>query len=72
MKKDIIDEFLGKYCKIITKESCEEKTHALTGVISDFDQDEGSIVIDSTRGLFYLKVDTILSIKPRERLERDK
>ena len=72
MKRGIIDKFLGKYCKVITKESCEEKTHAITGVISDFDQDEGFIAIDSTRGLFYLKVDTILSIKPREKLRGDK
>ena len=69
MKKEIIDKFLGKYCKIITKETSGEKTHTITGVISDFDRDEGSIGIDSTKGLFYLRIDTILSIKPRERLE---
>ena len=72
MKKDIIDKFLGKYCKIIMKELDGEKTHAITGVISGFDQYDGSIVIDSARGIFYLKVDIILSIKPRERLERDR
>jgi hypothetical protein len=68
MKKDCIDMFLGKYCKIITKESDGEKTHAISGLISDFDQDDESIVIDSNRGIFYLKIDTILSITPRERL----
>ena len=67
MKKDIIVKFLGKHCKVITKETCGEKTHSITGVISNFDQDEGSIRLDSARGLFYLKIDTILSIKPREK-----
>jgi len=72
IKKDSINEFLGKYCKTIIKGPCEEKTHVLTGVIPDFDQDEGSIVINSSRGVFYLNVDTILSIKPQEKLEGDK
>ena len=62
MKNYIIAKFLGKLCKILIKDSSEEKTHTITGVISDFDQDEGTIAIETNRGLFYLKVDTIISI----------
>ena len=70
MKNDIIEKFLGKYCKIITQETREKKTHTITGIIADYDQDDDIIVIESTKGVFYLKVNTILKIKPRKRLKR--
>jgi len=71
-KKDIIEKSLGKYCKIITKETREGKTHTISGIISGIDQDEGEIVMEATKGVFYLKVDTIKSIKPRKRFGRNK
>jgi hypothetical protein len=69
-KKNIIEKYLGKYCKIITKETSEGKTHAISGIIVNIDQDEDEIVVETFRGVFYLKIETILKIKPRRRLKR--
>ncbi len=70
MKNDIIEKFLGKYCKIISKDIREKKTHAISGIIANFDQDDDLIVVETTKGVFYLKADTILNIKPRKKLRR--
>ena len=70
MKDDIIGKFLGKYCKIVTKDIREKKTHTISGIIANFGQDDDLIVVETTKGVFYLKVDTILKIKPRKRVGR--
>ena len=67
MRKDKLKNFYGKDCKIITRDNFEEKTHTISGVISDFDSDDGSLAVNTKRGRFYLKIDNILSIKFRER-----
>ena len=63
MKNEFIDEFLGKLCKVLIKDNFRKKTHTITGVIIEIDKDEGSIAIQTTKGLFYLKIELITSVK---------
>ena len=65
MKEDSVGKLIGKFCKIVTKEPGEEKTNAVTGMLLDFDQDSGFVVIESAKGVFYLNIETIVAIKPR-------
>jgi hypothetical protein len=61
--KDIFNKYIGKNCKVITKENREEKTHTITVIVSDIDSEEGTITINTKKGIFYLNINTILSIK---------
>ena len=64
MKQNTMDRFLGKYCKIVTKEPSEEKARIATGTIKDVDNDAGFIVIESIQGTSCLSMQTIVAIKP--------
>jgi len=64
MEQNTIDRFLGKYCKIVTKEPGEEKVRVVTGTIKDVDNDAGFIVIESIQGTNCLSMRTIVAIKP--------
>ena len=37
MKRKAMDQFVGKYCKIVTSELGEEKVHVVTGTITDIE-----------------------------------
>ena len=65
MKKNSMNRFIGKYCKIITKEPGEEKTRVITGIVRDIDYDDGFITIESKEGVGCLNIRTIEAIKPR-------
>jgi len=65
MKEDSVGKLIGKFCKIVTKESGEEKTNVVTGMLLDFDRDSGFVVIESANSVFYLNIETIVAIKPR-------
>jgi len=65
MKKDSVDKLIGKFCKIVTNEPGAEKPNTVTGMLLDFDQDSGFVVIESAKGVFYLDIKTIVAIKPR-------
>ena len=64
MKQNTMDRFLGKYCKIVTKEPGEEKARVVTGTIKDVDNDAGFIVIESIQGTSCLSMQIIVAIKP--------
>jgi len=64
MKQNIMDRFLGKNCKIVTKEPSEEKARIATGTIKDVDNDAGFIVIESIQGTICLSMQIIVAIKP--------
>ena len=66
MTRNIIDRCIGKYCKIVTKEPGEDKSHVVTGLVKNIDHDDGFITIESWQGLGVLNIDTIIAIKPKK------
>ena len=64
MKKTTMNRFIGKHCKIVTKEPGEEKTRVITGIIRDIDYDDGFITIESKDGVGCLNIKAIVAIKP--------
>ncbi len=66
MEEKCVDRLIGKYCKIITKEPGEDKSHVVTGLVKNIDHDDGFITIESWRGLCVLNIDTIIAIKPKK------
>ena len=71
MKKDSVDKLIGKFCKIITCEPGEKRTCVVTGIVKEIDHDDGFIMIESHQGLGCLRLNTIVSIKPRRKLDGD-
>ena len=61
-----MDRLIGKYCKIVTKEPGEDKSHVVTGLVKNIDHDDGFITIESWQGLGVLNIDTIIAIKPKK------
>ena len=68
MKAKGVDRFIGKYCKIVTKEPGEERVHVSIGTITDIDHDTGFIIVESDEGSMFLKIESIVAIKPRRKL----
>jgi len=64
MKRKSIDELIGRYCKIVTREPGEERSHVFFGMITDIDHDSGFIVVESHQGLGCLNINTVEAIKP--------
>jgi hypothetical protein len=65
MKQKCVDKFIGKYCKIVTKEPGVERTYVVNGIVKDIDHGAGFITIESTQGLGCLSIKTIIAIKPK-------
>ena len=40
MKEESLNRLLGKQCKIVTKEPCDEKNHIVIGVIKEIEYNE--------------------------------
>ena len=66
MKKNNMDRMVGKYCKIVTKEPGETRSHVVTGILREIDYDAGFLLIESTQGIGCLNIKAIIAIKPRE------
>ncbi|UCF12608.1 MAG: hypothetical protein JSW06_11350 [Thermoplasmatales archaeon] len=69
MEKKYMERLVGKYCKIVTKEPGEEKASVVTGTLEDVDYKDGFVLIDSSRGLGCLRIDTIIAIKPKSKVK---
>ena len=65
MEKKCMDKLIGKYCKIVTTEPGEERAHIVFGMVTNIDHDTGLLVIECNPGLMYLKIETIVAIKPK-------
>lgn len=61
-----MDRFIGKYCKIVTKESDEERAHVVIGTVKDVDHNDGFLLVESNQGTSCLNIKTIVAIKPKE------
>jgi flagellin FlaB len=70
MEKKYMERFVGKYCKIVTKEPGEERASVVTGILEDIDYEDGFILVDSEQGLGALSVNTIVAIKPASKRKR--
>jgi len=68
MKGKSLDRFVGKYCKIVTNEPGEEKVRISIGSITDIDHDAGFMIVESDQGSKFLKIESIMAIKPRRQL----
>jgi ribosome maturation factor RimP len=67
MKGKSWDRFVGKYCKIVTKEPGEEKIRISIGSVTDIDHDTGFIIVESDEGFMFLKIESVVAIKPRRK-----
>jgi archaeal flagellin FlaB len=67
MENKYMERFVGRYCKIVTKEPGEKKATITTGLLEDVDYEDGFIIIDSHQGLGALRISTIIAIKPATR-----
>jgi len=64
MENKYMERFVGRYCKVVTKEPGEKKATVTTGLLEDVDYEDGFIIIDSHQGLGALRISTIIAIKP--------
>ena len=64
MEEKCVDRLIGKYCKIVTKEPGDEKSHVVTGVVTDIDHESGFLMIKSSQGMGCFNIKTIVAIKP--------
>jgi flagellin FlaB len=71
MERRYMEKFIGKYCKIVTRELGQTKASVVSGIIEDIDYKDGFIMIDSHQGLGCLRIDTILAIKPGSKRKID-
>lgn len=63
-----MERLVGKYCKIVTKEPGENRASVVTGTLEDVDYKDGFILVDSDQGLGCLRIDTIIAIKPKDKI----
>jgi len=61
-----MERFVGRYCKVVTKEPGEDRATVTTGLLEDVDYKDGFILIDSQQGLGALAINTIIAIKPAQ------
>ena len=65
MRNNGMERFIGKYCKIVTKEPGEDRAHVMYGKLITIDYDAELLVVESKEGLGCLNIKTIEAIKPR-------
>jgi hypothetical protein len=65
MKGTCVDRFIGRHCKIITKESEENRAHVITGIVKGVDNDDGFVLVESLQGIACLSIKTVVAIKPK-------
>ena len=61
-----MNKLIGKYCKIVVRESGEKRAHTIFGMLTNIDYDERLAVIKSNPRSVYLSLDTIVAIKTRK------
>lgn len=64
MENKYMKRFVGRYCKVVTKEPGEQRATVTMGLLEDVDNEDGFIFIDSDQGLGALSIRSIIAIKP--------
>jgi hypothetical protein len=60
-----MDEFIGKYCKIVIREPGEERANIIFGMLTKIDYGKGLFVVESNPKSMFLKIGSIIAIKER-------
>ena len=67
MDQKSLERLIGKHVKIVTKEPSEQKTHVMTGVVTEIDNDAVFLIIETPQGTAVLNIQAIIAIKPKQR-----
>ncbi len=65
MNEKCVDRLIDRYCKIVTKDPGDKRTHVVNGLVKGIGHDDGFITIESWQGLGVLNIKTIVAIKPK-------
>ena len=65
MSRKCISKLIGKKCKIIAREPGEKNPFVVSGVLTDFDDKNGHLVIESKKGIGIINITTVEAIKPK-------
>ena len=63
---DIIERFLGNYCKVVYKIHNFKSKRAINGKVLDINK-AGFIIVEDQNGVHYINNSAIISIKSREK-----
>jgi len=69
MSNKCINRLIGKKCKIVAREPGEKDPFVVTGTLTDFDDKNGLLVIESKKGIGCINIATVEAIKPRFKKE---
>ena len=64
MKRDELDELIGKYCRVISKVSESEEAFYDFGTLKDVGHEDDFILVDTKSGLKHLRLDDVYDIIP--------
>jgi len=65
MSRRCINKLIGKKCKIVAREPGEKNPFTMSGTLTEFDDKNGLLVIESKKGIGCINIATIEAIKPR-------
>ena len=66
MKIGDLDELVGKYCRVISKESDTDEAFYHFGTIRYINVEEGAILVDTKNGIKQFKINEIFDALPIE------
>ena len=69
MNKKRLKNYVGRVCKISTKELGEKIVTITVGLIEEIDDNDGFLIIDGENGLVCLNINSIISIEHASALE---
>jgi len=65
MSRKCISKLIGRNCKIIAREPGEKNPFIVSGVLTDFNEKNGHLVIESKEGIGIININTVEAIKPK-------
>lgn len=69
MSRKCINRLIGKKCKIVAREPGEKNPFVVFGMLTEFDEKSGFLVIESKEGTGCVNIATVEAIKPRIKKE---
>ena len=67
MNARCLERLLEKPCKIVLKDPGDDRSHVMTGTLTDVDVHAGFIIIETAQGPGCINIDAIIAIKPRRK-----
>jgi hypothetical protein len=68
MKDKSLDKLIGSYCKIVSHEPGDARSHVIYGMLTDIDYDSGFLVVESQTGTGLINITTVEAIKPWKKI----